>query len=85
MISCKGEGWTGKKYAKLAYFPAISGNSGVQKGQALLDSTSDYSKCDILFLLCLNLSQCENSYPTIPYHYRHRNSTILGENTLIKH
>jgi hypothetical protein len=36
MISCKGEGWTGKKYAKLAYFLAISGNYGVQKGRAHL-------------------------------------------------
>jgi hypothetical protein len=24
-----------KKYAKLAFFPEISGNSGVQKGRAL--------------------------------------------------
>jgi hypothetical protein len=36
MIFCKGEGWTGKKYAKLAYFTAISGNSGIQKGRAFV-------------------------------------------------
>ncbi len=32
----KGEVGIGKKYAELAYFSAISGNSGVQKGMALL-------------------------------------------------
>jgi hypothetical protein len=32
----KGEVGIGKKYAELAYFLAISGNSGVQKGMALL-------------------------------------------------
>ncbi len=37
------------------------------------------------FLLCLYLSWGENSYPMIPYHYPHKNSTIWGENTLIKH
>jgi hypothetical protein len=51
----------------------------------LLNSTSNYSKCNILFLLCLNSLRDENSYPMIPYHYRRRNSTIWGENTLIKH
>ncbi len=50
----------------------------------LLDSMSDYSKCNILFLVCLYLSQGENSYPTILYHYPHGNSTIWGENTRIK-
>ncbi len=30
----KGEVGIGKKYAELAYFSAISGNSGVQKGMA---------------------------------------------------
>jgi hypothetical protein len=35
MISCEGKGWTGKKYAKLVYFLAISENSGVQKERAL--------------------------------------------------
>ena len=29
------QGMDGKKYAKLAYFPAISGNSGIQKRRAL--------------------------------------------------
>ncbi len=51
----------------------------------LLDSTSDYSKCNILFLLCLYLSQGETPYPMILYHYRQKNSTNWGENTLIKH
>ena len=32
----KGEVGIEKKYAELAYFSAISGNSGVQKGMALL-------------------------------------------------
>jgi hypothetical protein len=32
----KGEVGIGKKYAKVAYFLAISGNSSVQKGMALL-------------------------------------------------
>jgi hypothetical protein len=32
----KGKVGIGKKYAELAYFLAISGNSGVQKGMALL-------------------------------------------------
>ncbi len=32
----KGEVEIGKKYAELAYFSAISGNSGVQKGMALV-------------------------------------------------
>jgi hypothetical protein len=31
----KGKVGIGKKYAELAYFSAISGNSGVQKGMAL--------------------------------------------------
>jgi hypothetical protein len=39
MISCKGKGWTGKKYTEKAYFPAISGNSGAQKGRALIESS----------------------------------------------
>ncbi len=38
----------------------------------LLDSMSDYSKCNILILLYLYLLQGENSYPMIPYHYPHR-------------
>jgi hypothetical protein len=36
MISCEGEGWTGKKYAKLEYFPAISGNSGIVIGHGIM-------------------------------------------------
>ncbi len=32
----KGEVGIGKKYAEMAYFLAISGNSGAQKGMALL-------------------------------------------------
>ena len=34
MVSCKGELRNGKKYAQLAYFMTISGNSGVQKRMA---------------------------------------------------
>jgi len=34
MISCEGELRNGKKYAELAYFMTISGNSGVQKRMA---------------------------------------------------
>jgi hypothetical protein len=34
MISCKGKGLTGKKYAELASFLVISGNIGVQKERA---------------------------------------------------
>jgi hypothetical protein len=51
----------------------------------LLDSTSDCGKCNTLFLLCLYLSQGENSYHMIPYHYPRRNSMIWGENTFIKY
>ncbi len=43
IISCIGRAWTGKKYAKLAYFQVISGNSGVQKGTAFME---------LLFLIC---------------------------------
>jgi hypothetical protein len=35
MISWEGKEWTGKKYTKLAFFLAISRNSGAQKGRAL--------------------------------------------------
>ncbi len=35
----KGEVGIGKKYAELAYFSAISGNSDIQKGMALLVCT----------------------------------------------
>ncbi len=43
MISCKGKGkeWTGKKYTKLVYFLAISGNSGVQKERASMKRSDD--------------------------------------------
>ncbi len=38
----KGEVGIGKKYAELAHFLAISGNSGIQKGMAHKDPTQPY-------------------------------------------
>ncbi len=44
----KGEVGIGKKYAELAYFSAISGNSGIQKGDG---STVTGKRTPILMLL----------------------------------
>ncbi len=40
MISCEGELRNGKKYAEMAYFMTISGNSGVHKRMACPEAES---------------------------------------------